>query len=63
MRLFSDEEQNDSLVSRSHIMKNNHKYLQKIDKVEDIIKEARQVNVERAQLVKNSALKKNILRR
>lgn len=63
MRLFSDEDQNDSLVNRSHIMKSNHKYLQKIDKAEDIIKEARQMNTERAQIIKNTLLRKNIPKR
>lgn len=63
MRLFSDEDQNDSLINRSNIMKSNQKYLQKIDKAEDIIKEARLMNAERAQIAKNSLLRKNMVRR
>jgi hypothetical protein len=41
-------------------MKSNHKYLQKIDKAEDIIKEARLMNAERAQIVKNGLMRKNV---
>ena len=45
MRLFADEQQENALNFRGKIIKNNYKYLKKIDKVDDMIKTAKEINM------------------
>lgn len=60
---WQDEEQNDGLANRSHINKLTYKYLQKIDKAGDVIKEARQINNFRAKFVKNGGTRKKLIKK
>lgn len=58
-----DEEQDEGLANRSHINKLTYKYLQKIEKAGDVIKEARNINNLRAQFVKNGETRKNMIKK
>ena len=61
LHLFSDLDQNDSLTNRSHMMRDNYKYLQKISKAEDMIREVKQIGEEKLRIVKNGGIRKNVV--
>ena len=60
---WQDEEQNQGLANRSHVNKLTYKYLQKIEKAGDVIKEARHINNFRAQFVKNGGTRKKMIKK
>lgn len=44
LHIFEDHEQDESLHHRPTPIRNNYKYLQKIDRAEEMIKEARHIS-------------------
>lgn len=46
MRLYPDEEQENMLNFRGKIIKNNYKYLKKMDKADEMIRTAKEINAE-----------------
>lgn len=61
LHLFNDQDQNDSLTNRTHMMRDNYKYLQKISKAEEMIREVKQIGEEKVRLVKNGGIRRHVV--